>query len=75
MRAEQLIEDVRKALKEEAEIERIRTLMNDLQQAAYSISERVYQQQAQQAAAGEESSAAGGSGADEDVVDAEFEEK
>ncbi|HEC57214.1 MAG TPA: molecular chaperone DnaK [Candidatus Syntrophoarchaeum butanivorans] len=76
-RAEQLIEDIRKAIKEEADIEQIRTLMNDLQQAAYAISERVYQQQqAQQAAGGEtgeETTGAGGT--DEDVVDAEFEEK
>ncbi|RLG33487.1 molecular chaperone DnaK, partial [Methanosarcinales archaeon] len=75
-RAEQLIEDIRKALKEEADIERIRTLMNDLQQAAYAISERAYQQQqaAQQAEAGEEAGSGGGSEED-DVVDAEFEEK
>ncbi|MHC1573682.1 MAG: molecular chaperone DnaK [Candidatus Syntropharchaeales archaeon] len=76
-RAEQLIEDIRKALKEEADIEQIRTLMNDLQQAAYSISERAYQQQqaAQQAEAGEEAGATGGGSEEDDVVDAEFEEK
>ncbi|OFV67370.1 MAG: molecular chaperone DnaK [Candidatus Syntrophoarchaeum caldarius] len=75
-RAEQLIEDIRKAIKEEADIEQIRTLMNDLQQAAYAISERAYQQQAaQQAEAGEEAGATGGGSEEDDVVDAEFEEK
>ncbi len=77
-RAEQLIEDLRKALEEEADTERIRTLMNDLQQAAYSISEKAYQQQATQQApeaGGEGTTAGAGDGAEEDVVDAEFEEQ
>jgi molecular chaperone DnaK len=75
-RAEQLIDDLRKALEEEADVERIRTLMNDLQQAAYSISEKAYQQQAAQQAPGAEPGAEGAAGgAEEDVVDAEFEEK
>jgi len=77
-RAEQLIEDLRKALEDETgDIEKIRTLMDDLQQLAYSISEKAYQQQAaQQAEAGTEGDgAAGGGSPEEDVVDAEFEEK
>ncbi len=83
-RAEQLIEDIRKALKENESIERIKSLTSDLQQLAYSISEAAYKQQAEEAAqdttggggasaGGDESE--GGPESDEDVVDAEFEEK
>ncbi|NLJ77678.1 MAG: molecular chaperone DnaK, partial [Peptococcaceae bacterium] len=43
-RVEQLLEDLRKALKENASIERIRTLQSDLQQAAYSLSQAAYGQ-------------------------------
>jgi molecular chaperone DnaK len=74
-RAEQLLNDLKTALKENAPSERIRSLQSDLQQAAYAISQTAY---------GQAGSAPGGAGApggdaaahgNEDVVDAEFEEK
>ncbi len=79
-RVEQLLEDLRKALKENASIERIRTLQSDLQQAAYSLSQAAYGQ------AGGAGAPGGAPGADDgpqpqhqpggdDVVDAEFEER
>ncbi|MGI6492309.1 MAG: molecular chaperone DnaK [Pelotomaculum sp.] len=66
-RIEQLLADLQAALKENAPLDRIRTLKEDLQQAAYSLSQNAYQQ----------AGAAGSTGkpADNDVVDAEFEEK
>jgi molecular chaperone DnaK len=73
-RVEQLLGDLKTALKENAPIDRIRTLQGDLQQAAYSLSQSAYQQTGGGAAGGP---TGGGSGAQhgEDVVDAEFEEK
>jgi len=73
-RVEQLLGDLKTALKENAPIDRIRTLQGDLQQAAYSLSQSAYQQTGGGAAGGP---TCGGSGAQhgEDVVDAEFEEK
>lgn len=73
-RAEQLLGDLRAALKENAPVDRIRSLQSDLQQAAYSLSQAAYGQ-----AGGTPGGAPGGGGAAtrdaEDVVDAEFEEK
>jgi len=43
-RIEQLLTDLRAALKENAPLERIRSLRSDLQQAAYSLSEAAYRQ-------------------------------
>jgi molecular chaperone DnaK len=76
-RAQQLLDDLKTALKESStSIERIRSLQSDLQQAAYSISQTAY---------GQSGSAPGGTGAPggsgtaphggDDVVDAEYEEK
>ncbi len=78
-RAEQLLSDLRAAMKENAPVDRIRALQSDLQQAAYSLSQAAYGQPGgtpggSYGAQG----AAGGSGAaqhGDDVVDAEFEEK
>ncbi|MFX4261507.1 molecular chaperone DnaK [Pelotomaculum propionicicum] len=74
-RAEQLLSDLRAALKENAPIDRVRTLQSDLQQAAYSLSQSAYGQ----AGAAPGGAPGGGGGAaphsGEDVVDAEFEEK
>jgi molecular chaperone DnaK len=64
-RVEQLVTDLRQALKENADIEKIRTLTSDLQQAAYSLSEAAYRKE----------QTAGRPTGGEDVVDAEFEEK
>lgn len=46
-RIEQLINDLRTALKENAPVERIRTLLSDIQQAAHAVSQAAYQQAGQ----------------------------
>ena len=71
-RIEQLVADLRQALKENADVERIRKLHSDLQQAAYSLSEAAYRKEQ---TAGTSETPPGGGGEGEDVVDAEFEEK
>jgi len=71
-RIEQLVADLRQALKENADVERIRKLHSDLQQAAYSLSEAAYRKGQ---TAGTSETPPGGGGEGEDVVDAEFEEK
>ncbi|NPV89297.1 MAG: molecular chaperone DnaK [Firmicutes bacterium] len=71
-RVEQLVNDLRAALKENAPIDRIRSLHSDLQQAAHTLSESAYQQRN----AGPEAAGAAGRGAaDPNVVDAEYEER
>jgi molecular chaperone DnaK len=74
-RAEQLLNDLKVALKENAPIDRIRTLQSDLQQAAYSLSQTAYGQAG--GAPGGDPGGGGGAGprGGDDVVDAEFEEK
>jgi molecular chaperone DnaK len=68
-RAEQLIADIRQAIKDDKDVQRIKTLTSDLQQVSYGLGSAASQQ------------AAGGSGearrprGDDDVVDAEFTEK
>jgi molecular chaperone DnaK len=79
-RCEQLINDIRQAIKDNADVSRLKGLASDLQQAAHSLSAAAYQQAAQhgQAAGGQAQGAAQGpAGGDkgEDVIDAEFEEK
>lgn len=73
-RIEQILGDLKAALKENAPIDRIRSLHNDLQQAAYSLSEVAYRQtQADTPPPGGTQKPPGyGPG---DVVDAEFEER
>ena len=72
-RCEQLIQDIRQAIKENAPIDRIKTLMNDLQQAAYTLSSQAYQQAT--GTAGPGSTAGPSPGKDkEDVIDAEYKE-
>jgi len=71
-RVEQLLNDLRTALKENAPVDRIRSLHTDLQQAAYALSQAAYQKGG--------GCAGGTCGGDrprggDDVVDAEFEEK
>jgi molecular chaperone DnaK len=77
-RVEQLLSDLKTALKENAPMEKIRTIQSDLQQAAYSISQTAYGQ-AGSAPGGAGTPGSSGGGAaphgGEDVVDAEFEEK
>jgi molecular chaperone DnaK len=85
-RVEQLAADLKAALKENAPVEKIRSLKNDLQQAAYSLSEAAYKKTqaaggagaagGQPAGAGEGyGSAPGGRPGGPDVVDAEYEVK
>jgi len=72
-RAEQLISEIRQAIKDQAPIDRIRQLTSDLQQVAHSLAAQAYQQ-ASSAAPGSSGSGPEGSpsGKEEDVIDAEF---
>jgi molecular chaperone DnaK len=73
-RCEQLINDIRQAIKDNADVGKLRSLTSDLQQAAHALSAAAYQQAAQHGQAqGAQGAAAGDKG--EDVIDAEFEEK
>jgi molecular chaperone DnaK len=72
-RAEQLISEIRRLIKDESsDTSRLRQLASDLQQLAYGLAEASYSQ----AAAGGESPRAGsgkpGTGDGDDVIDAEF---
>ncbi len=72
-RAEQLINDIRQAIKEQAPIDRIRQLTNDLQQVAHSLAAHAYQQASSGSTGGTGSTSEGGtSSSGEDVIDAEF---
>ena len=73
-RCEQLINDIRQAIKEGADVNRLRGLISDLQQAAHALSAAAYQQAAQK---GQATGTYGTEGTDkgDDVIDAEFEEK
>ncbi len=74
-RIEQILNDLKTALKENAPIERVRSLHDDLQQAAYSLSEAVYQKTHGENAAPGPGGPPPGRPKPDDVVDAEFEEK
>ncbi|KJS72475.1 MAG: molecular chaperone DnaK [Desulfotomaculum sp. BICA1-6] len=83
-RLEQLLNDLRTALKENASTDKIRSLKGDLEQAAYSLSQAAYGQEAGGGCAGgtcgggAHNPGAGGAGStkpDDDVVDAEYEER
>ncbi|RLA79988.1 MAG: molecular chaperone DnaK, partial [Deltaproteobacteria bacterium] len=78
-KCEQLIEEIRKLCKEESpDAQRLRQVMNDLQQAAYSISTAAYQQATGtygQTSGGQQSSGGGSGGGGDEVIDAEYEEK
>ena len=84
-RCEQLIADIRQAIKEDAPVDKIRQLKSDLQQAAYALSSAAAQQGQQGPGAGPQAGAgpqgagpeegAAPSGGNEDVIDAEFTEK
>jgi len=73
-RIEQILGDLKSALKENAPIERISSLYSDLQQAAYSLSEAAYRQTQAGTPPPGEAQKPPGHGPD-DVVDAEYEEK
>ena len=73
-RCEQIINDIRQAIKDNADVSRLKGLTSDLQQAAHALSTAAYQQASQAGQAqGAQAAAAGNKG--EDVIDAEFEEK
>ncbi len=82
-RLEQLLSELRAALKENAPADKIRGLKGDLEQAAYSLSQAAYGQAAGGGCAGGTCGGAPHPGAgsagrakpDDDVVDAEFEER
>ncbi len=70
-RIEQIQNNLRSALKENASADRIRTLTEELKQAAYSLSQQAYQQAGPGAGAGP---AAGANKGGDDVVDADYDE-
>jgi molecular chaperone DnaK len=74
-RCEQIINDIRQAIKDNADVSKLRGLTSDLQQAAHALSTAAYQQAGQ--APGAQGAAQGAATGDkgEDVIDAEFEEK
>ncbi len=74
-RIDQLLSDLRAALKENASIDRIRSLQSDLQQAAYALSQTAYQQAGNTAGGYAGASGNARSPGSDDVIDAEFEEK
>lgn len=74
-RIEQLLNDLKTALKENAPADRIRSLQSDLQQAAYALSQAASPQGEPGGCGGGTCGGGGGSKKNEDVVDAEFEEK
>lgn len=74
-RIEQLLEELRSVLKENASIDRIRSLQSDLQQAANTLSQAAYQQSSGQAGACSGGTCGASQGTNDDAVDAEFEEK
>ena len=69
-RIEQLMDDLRQALEKDEPVDKVRSLHSDLQQATHSLSEAAYRK-TQEPSAGAETTGP----ADDDVVDAEYEEK
>ncbi|HAU31215.1 MAG: Chaperone protein DnaK [Desulfotomaculum sp. 46_296] len=74
-RIEQILNDLKTALKENAPIEKVRSLHDDLQQAAYSLSEAAYHKTREETAAPGPGGPPPGRPKPDDVVDAEFEER
>ncbi len=73
---EQLVNDLKEAVKNNEPIDKVRNLKNDLQQAAHTLSEKAYQKTASggdEQAGSQQTQDTGGS--DEDVVDADYEEQ
>lgn len=78
-RIEQLLSELKKALKENESKEKIQSLKSDLEQAAYSLSQGAYQQAGQDNESGDFNQTSretyGSPPHQGDVVDAEFEER
>jgi len=72
-RIEQMQNDLRTALKENAPVDKVRTLTEEIKQAAHSLSQQASQQAGPSAGAGP-GSGAGAHGGAGDVVDADYEE-
>ncbi|MCS6806428.1 MAG: molecular chaperone DnaK [Acidobacteriota bacterium] len=68
-RAEQLIGEIRQAVKEQAPIDRIRQLSSDLQQVAHALAAQAYQQASSASAGRSETTTAP---KEDDIIDAEF---
>jgi molecular chaperone DnaK len=71
-RAEQLIADARRAIEEEAGLDRVRPLIGDLQQIVHALPGAAQQPAGADAGGNGGGSADGAAGDDEEVVDAEF---
>ena len=72
-KVEQLLSELRGALKDKADINKIKTLTKDLQEAAYTLATKASQQEQKKAASDQEPVGAKKSGtSDDDVIDAEF---
>ena len=76
-KVEQLLNELRQALKDKSDINKIKTLTKDLQEAAYTLSTKTYQGtngQKSQAESNEQEpvGAKKGPGQDDDIIDAEF---
>ncbi len=74
-RIEQMQNDLRSALKENALADRIRTLTEELKQAAYSLSQQAYQQSGQDAGTDTGNHGNAANRGYDDVVDADYEER
>ncbi|HSW35674.1 MAG TPA: molecular chaperone DnaK [Candidatus Limnocylindrales bacterium] len=72
-RLEQTMTDLKSALKDNAAIERVRSLHSDLRQAAHSLSEAAYQRT--KGSSPRQAHPGGSSSGGDDVVDAEFDEQ
>lgn len=74
-RIEQLMADLKKALEENAPIDKVRSLHGDLQQAAHSLSGAACGQGNADSCSGQQTDDGSGATPDDDVIDADFEEK
>jgi molecular chaperone DnaK len=72
---EGLIEKVRKAVKDEAPADEVKKIRTELEQAAQAMSQMVAQKQRTEAEAGATAGAGSAKPGDDDVVDADFEER
>ena len=74
-KVEQLLNDLRQAIKDKADINKIKTLTKDLQEAAYLLTTKTSQSEHQKSSADTDEEPVGAketSGSDDDVIDAEF---
>ncbi len=72
---EQLVNDLKEAIKNNEPIDKVRNLKNELQQAAHTLSEKAYQKTASGGGEQAGQQQAQGDGSDDDVVDADYEEQ